>query len=914
MIKAKKRFLFIILLVCLSINCFSQRESANWYFGNFAGLTFNSGSPIPLTNSALNTKEGCATISDENGNLKFYTDGTTVWDRQHHVMPHGENLLGHSSSTESAIIIPKPGNTDAFYIFTIDKPSYFLTEDEPIDGVNYSEVDMTLNNGYGDIVVSKKNIHLITYDINDPVQNEYKTSEKITAVTHSDGSSIWVITQFINKFYSFRVDFEGVNHNPVISVVPQAVYPRIDDEGSNISAIGYLKVSPNGKKIAIAHSSTTLGSPSVGSKKSGKVLLYDFNNTTGIVTNERTLLADTYPYGVEFSPNSKLLYVTTSNFSSNNQFLDSNLYQFNLDSSNIPASKQSINGSNNVAGALQLAIDGKIYRSGYPLFQQGLKLSVINNPNELGSACNYSHNSIDLAGRTAQLGLPPFVQSIFNFTFDFEYDCFSDMTHFFITSEDPYDSVLWDFGDGETSTLEEPIHVYSQSGTYMVSLSFTINGITQDPIRRQLTIHPLPQVLQTTYELVQCDGLDENADDGFATFNLNLANEPLTLNTSDPVEVFYYHSLEEALEDDTNENAMNPVYINQSQNEILYAKIYLANTKCFNIGKIMLKTTQSVELETYTLEACDAQNNGVATFDLNIVKSQVMNQLNLPNTVEISFHESEQSANIGVYPVALDYTTISKTLYIRVVSDNVCYGTGVLHLIVLPFAELEDETIEMCQSDFPIILTTGLSSEDISNYDFFWSTNETTSEISIENSGVYTVTVTDNDLNCEGTKTITVTTNEVPVILSIDVMDGDAAIILESNFGFEFAVDSPIYQESNQFQDLSPGTHIAYVRDRYNCNTIQQEFQVLGFPKFFTPNDDGSNDFWNVKGLDFNIYPVLRIYIFNRYGKLISEFNPNTSQGWSGKFNNKLLPSDDYWYYLKIPNGKVYRGHFALKL
>ena len=908
-----KKYLFVIAIILFISTSYSQRESAIWYFGDFAGLDFNSGNPVALTNSALITKEGCATISDDQGNLQFYTDGTTVWDRQHHVMPNGQNLLGHSSSTESAIIIPKPGDSDAFYIFTIDKPSYYLTEGEPIDGVNYSEVSMALNNGFGDIVSGQKNIHLITYDVNDPVQNEYKTSEKITAVTHSDGSSIWVITQFMNKFFAFRVGFNGVNTNPIVSVVPQTVYPRIDDDGVNVSAIGYLKVSPNGKKIAIAHSSTTLGSPRVGAKKSGKVLVYDFNNTTGIVSNEKTILTDTYPYGVEFSPSSKLLYTTVGDYNINNIFSSSSLYQFNLESPDIAASRITINSSNNVAGALQLAIDGKIYRSGYPAFQHSTKLSVINNPDVIGKGCNYSHNVIDLAGRNTQLGLPPFIQSIFKFTFDYEFRCYTDETHFFITSDDPYDTVFWDFGDGQTSTLEEPYHVYSQPGTYTVSLSFTVNNITLDPIKKQLTIYPLPNVLQSTYELVQCDSADDNTSDGVATFNLNLANGPLSLNTTVPIDVYYYHSLQDAIDDDKNENAINPVYRNHSQDEVLYAKVYLANTDCYNIGTIMLKTSQSVNLDTFDLEACDAQNTGVATFDLNIIRNKIISHLNLPTNVTITFHESEYNADIGIYPVANNYTTISKTLYIRAESDNICYGNGILNLTVKPFAELNDETIEICQSDFPITLDTGLSETDINNYNFLWNTNATSSEITISQAGVYTVNVIDPILNCEGTRTITVTTSEIPNITSIDVNDGMATINLQSTHGgFEFAVDDNIFKQGNIFENLVPGIHIAYVKDEFNCNTIQQEFYVLGFPKFFTPNNDHINDFWTVKGLDPTIFPSLSVYIFNRYGRLLDVFDPNNSPGWSGKVNGKPLPSDDYWYYLKLPSGKVYKGHFSL--
>ena len=56
----------------------AQGEANIWYFGNNAGLDFNTNPPTPLTNGALNTSEGCASVADKNGALVFYTDGITV--------------------------------------------------------------------------------------------------------------------------------------------------------------------------------------------------------------------------------------------------------------------------------------------------------------------------------------------------------------------------------------------------------------------------------------------------------------------------------------------------------------------------------------------------------------------------------------------------------------------------------------------------------------------------------------------------------------------------------------------------------------------------------------------------------------------------------------------------------------------
>ncbi|NNE76504.1 MAG: hypothetical protein HKN31_05465, partial [Pricia sp.] len=251
----KRIFALFLLLFSLIQVSFAQREASRWYFGNKAGLDFNSGSPVALTDGELETHEGCSTISDQNGNLLFYSDGINVWDKLHRLMPNGTGLLGHESSTQSAIIIPKAGSKILYYIFTVDEPD---PEEPNNQGLNYTLVDLSLNNGFGDVVSSEKNVHLVTYNQNNPLEYKLKCSEKITAVAHNDERSIWVITHFKNTFYAFRVDENGVNHTPIVSQTNTNVPP----EGYKQNGIGYLKVSPDGSKIGIAHSQTSVSDQS----------------------------------------------------------------------------------------------------------------------------------------------------------------------------------------------------------------------------------------------------------------------------------------------------------------------------------------------------------------------------------------------------------------------------------------------------------------------------------------------------------------------------------------------------------------------------------------------------------------------------------------------------------------------------
>ena len=341
------------LLTCLfNLLIFSQQEASNWYFGQNAGLKFHeNGIVTPLINGQLNTAEGCATISDSQGNLLFYTDGRSVWDRNHVIMPNanyfsGTGLLGDPSSTHSAIIVPNPGNSNQYYIFTLDEPHHINAQHYPNqspsipnqehhipndddgfnNGLNYSIVDLSVtgsNGSIGDVIAS--NVHLVTYNTNPNLDFiKYKCSEKITAVRNFFDQSYWVIVHFYDSFYAFKVTGTGVVANPVISttgtIIPISGYRR--------NAIGQIKSSPDGTRIALSHNqiSNVTGSED---DNSGVLEVFNFNVSTGIVSSPITIETNRQFYGVEFSPNSKLLYAT---------YRINHIAQYNLEANNILAS------------------------------------------------------------------------------------------------------------------------------------------------------------------------------------------------------------------------------------------------------------------------------------------------------------------------------------------------------------------------------------------------------------------------------------------------------------------------------------------------------------------------------------------------------------------------------------------------
>lgn len=444
-------FLIIILSFLGTYIVEAQNENNFWYFGNNAGVDFNSGIPAAVTDGQLNTLEGCATVSDYAGNLLFYTDGVNVWNRMHNIMANGDSLMGDSTSTQSALIVKKPFADSVYYIFT-------AADSGNIQGLRYSVVDLTLNGGLGD-VTTEKNIPIFI-----------SSCEKITAIRHYNGSDYWIVAHHYgtNSFYSYLLNSSGLSASPSISNV-----------GSSLNnPKGYLKGSRSGKRIASAN------------YKRRNLEVFDFDNETGLISNLIRIsnLDSNYVYCVEFSPNSELIYVSHHNTSSY-------ISQFNLlagSSLDINNSRVQIDSTGGVGGALQIGNDDKIYYA-----KDGEEyLSVINKPDEKGVLCDYSATEVHLAGKTSKLGLPPFV--IYDSFFYPKNLCLSDTTQFHLFVATSVDSVKWDFGDPPSgtlnySTLKNPTHYYSSLGSYNVSV-IIYRKFQTDTLKQTVEIHPYPEV------------------------------------------------------------------------------------------------------------------------------------------------------------------------------------------------------------------------------------------------------------------------------------------------------------------------------------------------------------------------------------------------------------------------------------
>lgn len=451
--------LFIYLGFAASI--MAQKETNIWYFGNQAGIDFNYNPPKAILNSKMSTSEGCSVGSDSSGNLLFYTDGTTVWNKNHDTMVNGWGLFGHSSSTQSALIVNKD-KSSIYYIFTSDCLPGMINS--PGKGVCYSVVDMKLDGGNG--VVTLKNQLLFEF-----------SCEKLTAVEHYNKRDIWIaaVKRLTDSIYVYKLSDSGLS-NPIININPGAKVGI----GQLVGGVGQMKFSSNGEYLAyINHFDTNFIELS-------EVHVLNFNNKTGKLAQPRVIFG--FPalsgiYGLEFSPNSRILYIGARK----------SFYQIPIskikDSSDVKliSDYNQLGGNVFRIGAFQLASNGKIYIAN----SNDSIVSVINYPDSIGAKCAFSKNGIKLLNRLSYLGLPAFVQSRIYYPVSLLADTACILDSVLLKIENTQvDSVHWDFGDGNKSKdfTKWVKHLYKDSGNYTVQAKLFRPNLTDTVIRTSIFV------------------------------------------------------------------------------------------------------------------------------------------------------------------------------------------------------------------------------------------------------------------------------------------------------------------------------------------------------------------------------------------------------------------------------------------
>ncbi|MES2543710.1 MAG: T9SS type B sorting domain-containing protein [Bacteroidota bacterium] len=491
-----------------------------------------------------------------------------------------------------------------------------------------------------------------------------------------------------------------------------------------------------------------------------------------------------------------------------------------------------------------------------------------------------------------------------------------------------------------TNTIELTINSVAtimSTYKYRVILSKTGNSCGLASAPATLSISGMPVV--NDIEIVQCD---DNLD-AITTFNLTVNNDLISSNAA--TETFtYYTSFTGAQNDIASQRINNPLaFTNTTPNTMkVWARVKNANN-CFEIAEITLKVSATSIPSTFNINippVCDdlldlngnntANNDdtdGIATVNFSSATASIQAMLPAGNyTITYYRNQADALSETNAITDAVNYRNIdypnTQKIWVRIDSDadNACYGLGpFINLTVEAYPKLKDDETEVfClnKPNTPIVLRAGLISGNPANYQYLWTPNgEITPTISVLNDGNYSVRVTSAS-GCINNRTITVINSDIAVIENIAIVDfSDNNTVTVNVTGdenaYEYSLDNPNgpFQESNYFENVAIGLHVVYVSDKNGCGNVSKQIGVIGAPKFFTPNGDGYNDLWQIKGLVPN--PNTTINIFDQFGKLIKQIR-TVNEGWDGSYNGVGMPENDFWFTLNLEDGRIYRGHFSL--
>lgn len=462
------------------------------------------------------------------------------------------------------------------------------------------------------------------------------------------------------------------------------------------------------------------------------------------------------------------------------------------------------------------------------------------------------------------------------------------------------------FKDGiEIPLATSSSYQINASGTYKVEVLLSAGCTATE----EIIIEYAPEIALDSATLIQCD--DNN--DNIAVFNLTKIDSVIKKGATDLSNVEYYESSTDA------QGQINPIvnpsaYTNTSPNQILTARV--SNSYgCANFSQLTLTILNNVIPSQPPVSTCDNDDtqDGLHQFDLDTqISQQILN--GLPSGLLVEYYINESDAVLEKNPLPNLFTTTipnQQTIFARIINGSDCYSITPVTLTVNIFnpANFEDETAVLCNgSSSSLIVDSGYSG-------YLWDTGSTSNTIIVTTPGEYSVRVTDSN-GCEKTKKYTVKSSDIATITGVvinDFAENENSVLIEySGVGnYEFSLDGFYFQDNPLFNNVAAGKYFAYARDKNGCGlSAPYTLYVMDYPKYFTPNGDGYNDLWEIKNLD--LFPSSVLFIFDRYGKLIKQVT-NSDAGWNGTLNGNQMPSDDYWFTLKLADGRESKGHFSLK-
>lgn len=863
----------LMLAYCEAAN--AQLETAVWYFGRGAGLDFNTPEPKVLLNGQIKDElylddgrnqrlygEGMATFSDSLGHVRLYTNGQTLWNCDDEIMPNGKGLLGHTSSTESAIIVPWPGDPNRYFVFVVDA-------EFGKNGLSYSVVDMTLDGGRGDVVEGQKNIMLES-----PVTNGVYVCEKVTAIKHANGHDFWLLSRTApgNKVLRYLVDGNGINldsrsefpvsalnidYEYLMDPVTHQIYPSFDPTLS----IGYMRVAPNGRLIACANGGASLKANIDGEDVYVNVLeIFKFDPRDGNIEPYVTHL-DTiaYLYGVEFSSDVSKLYYTSHRKLVQLDLMSDDPETISKSATLVGEYPQLTNIDTLHYGALQLAINGKIYvaQDGYDY------IGVIENPRLKGTDCGYSLDGKYLEGRVSRLGLPNFIPT-YLLPPDFEIinNCTNSVTTFKCTDSRDVETFAWKLtsADGDLiaeSSEKEFSIALTETGKFRISLEVVVDGFSHVDYR--------------FFEVYEPPVFTLGEDVKICSYEEAVIAPPKS--GSD----FSFNWVDGGGDDD--------LHVTRSgEHRGILTDNYTGCT--FEDAIIVTVIEPEKFLMPTAAEFCSGES-----VDINV-------ELN-DKIVDFHWLDDDNEGAVRTIEKPGDY-------FAKSIDVEGCEFSSVVKVTenLLPVIDFGDDNI-IC-TNRQRILDCG-----IADVDYLWNTGAKSRTVFADTAGYYKVTVTDGK-GCVSTDSIEMVLKTLPQIaLPPDTVLCDGTMMtLSAAWHDAFKYVWQDFSGGEEFEVESPGTYSVEVTNV--CGDVNDEINVryrycgeFIFPNIITPNGDGINDYFRIKGLD-EFVSGWQIDIYNREGRRVFH-SSNYHNEW-----NAPDVTDGVYFYIFYKDGDKYSGNISV--
>jgi gliding motility-associated-like protein len=850
---------FVSMCCLFMMMCGSAKSQYSnvWAFGAHAGINFNTNPPQPISTAIL-TSEGSAVMCDSLGQLLMYTDGTTIWNRMHNIMPNGLDLpnVGLNitvSTSQGTIIIPKPGSHTLYYVFSLGKIE--ATAQGYFGKLYYSLVDMTLNGGLGDVVAGNKGILM-----------DSLLSEHMTAVSGND-CNIWlmVYSRTGNAFKSYNIGVGGINFTPVLS--PGAALTVVP------AGIGSMDMSNDRSKMAIGLE---------------KLYLYKFNADFGTLSSPVVLDNNTRYYGVSFSPDDSKLYAGIDYPNTVNQFdLSSG------DSLQMALSKTLISSGQGFSGAIKRAPDGKVYYC-IRTYDTGIALNVINFPNLAGAACQNVANGFPLVTGTGSLfGLPnlTMIATIKHFYTSKTDTAFCVNSHIIEAGNLNAINYLWENGStGSTRLVNSPGTYWVKykinspcifdeyTDTIKVIFDFTTqNTITNSyhsgmckadsflMVASNLTAtsylwndgssgtqklvnqtgtywvsYDIPSVCQHFADTFKLTYPITDYQVSFTSDSIVCVDENVLFqNTSDT----HFNGFKWFFSPQFSTIAVNPQHNFQQPGPHQVMLTGTINGICpdTSTGVIFVDSVFQVTFLADKKDICtgEAINFSIQT-DASVtgLLLEFGDQTTLPLHNETSVSHSYDVA--GIKPIQLTST-------FRACADNSFGDTIYVH--DLPLVYLGPDT-GLCLNGAAILLK-NIAAQPTGNHRQIWNTGDTAAVLKVVHPGQYALTVISMPSGCSTTETIEV---------------------------------------------------------RKDC--------YIDIPNAFSPNNDGINDYFFPRQLLSQKLTAFSMTILNRWGQVVFETKSTNGHGWDGAFNGKHQPEGVYIYLIEavIDGGlaEKYQGNVTL--